>query len=46
MGLSIGLGYFVPGLRVHQFISGRDNNIPIAVGLILMMYPPFAKGAL
>lgn len=44
MAVGVGLGYFLPGTDdfVNSFSRG-STNIPIAVGLILMMYPPLAK---
>jgi arsenite transporter len=44
MGVGVGLGYFIP--KVADFInsmSAGTTSIPIAIGLILMMYPPLAK---
>jgi ACR3 family arsenite transporter len=44
MGLGVGLGYFVPGVASFITLFQVDTtSIPIAVGLILMMYPPLAK---
>ncbi|MEN8171361.1 MAG: ACR3 family arsenite efflux transporter [Chloroflexota bacterium] len=45
MAVGVGFGYFFPAAvsGFNKAVSVGTTNIPIAVGLILMMYPPLAK---
>ncbi|MEH6309034.1 ACR3 family arsenite efflux transporter [Olivibacter sp. CPCC 100613] len=44
MAVGIGMGYFIPSTTasINAYSSGT-TNIPLAIGLLLMMYPPLAK---
>jgi ACR3 family arsenite transporter len=44
MLLGVGVGYFIPSSSafINSFSNGT-TNVPLAIGLILMMYPPLAK---
>lgn len=44
MGVGIAIGYFFPSVSdTIQSMSNGTTNIPLAIGLILMMYPPLTK---
>lgn len=44
MLIGIGLGYFFPNIQnISDQLSVGTTHIPLAIGLILMMYPPLAK---
>jgi len=44
MALGVAIGYFLPGVSAAiEAASSGTTNIPLAIGLVLMMVPPLAK---
>ena len=44
MAIGVSIGYFFPSVSNNiNSLSSGTTNIPLAIGLILMMYPPLAK---
>ncbi|MDX7922402.1 ACR3 family arsenite efflux transporter [Aeromonas media] len=44
MGIGVGIGYLFPQVgQWNEAMSVGTTNVPLAIGLILMMYPPLAK---
>lgn len=44
MATGVALGYLFPGIaQLNEAMSVGSTNVPLAIGLILMMYPPLAK---